>query len=222
MRIATILFLAFAAVGCGGNKNDLQRRPCSQTTQQVVAFDTIPKVDIREHHDAFHVVVFSYQNRGPKANPAQCHTFATWVHTRNKQIVDQVDISWCPQQRDIRVVINDVPGRNKCLASTLDDAKSMRLAYWVMRTDKTFFDAAMVQKEKLTMYRALDSKSRPIAVNCIHACSDVAGNLNTGIHCGISAGQMVSDFYVRSGKAWSADDPWIIPLIMRTNNCKIE
>lgn len=176
---------------------------------------------VAELYDEYHVVVFGYNKPSGLLRPAQTHTFATWVKTRNHEIVEQVDISWCPRDGGIRVAASEVPGINKCLAETLQDAQKCRLSYWVLRTDKTFFDAAVRQRDSLRLYKFLDGKSRPQAVNCIHACSDVAGYLDTGASSGTAAGKAVVEHYKKTGRAWSCQDDWVVPLLCQTNHVSL-
>jgi hypothetical protein len=172
-------------------------------------------------HDDYHVIIFSYQNARGRARPVQTHTFATWVHTKDKEVVERVDISWGPVKGNIQAVGDSVPGKNKCLTEAINDMQGSKYQYWVLRTDLTFFEAAKKQRDNLKFYKMLDGRSRPKAVNCIHAISDVAGYLETGTHCGISAGQIVNDYYIKSEKAWKADDGWVMPVVLKHCNCKL-
>lgn len=225
MRILVALFLAIVAVGCSGSRQpERQTTPDFPRVSPSEGIGTLPSTTkyIGDVHDEYHVVIFSYQNTGWRIKPSQTHTFATWTKSRNKQIVDQVDISWGPLEGSVaKASLSEVPGRNKCLASTLRDVTNHKLAYWVLKTDKTFFDAALHQRDSLKLYKALDGPSRPNAVNCIHACSDVAGHLETGAKCGIAAGQAVAEHYLNSGRAWNTNDKWVIESLKITNNYRL-
>jgi hypothetical protein len=171
--------------------------------------------------DEYHVVVFGYNGRGGQLNPGKSHTFASWVHTRDRKVCEQIDISWMPETDRVRVAEREIPGHNKCLSETMADATGCNVRYWLLRTDKSFFDAAAAQRDRLAVYKALDGKSRPDAVNCIHACSDIAGPLSTGAKNGIAASQEVADLYVREGRAWPCGDEWLMPLLLKTS-CGLE
>jgi hypothetical protein len=225
MRVLVALMLAIATVGCSANSPP-NRQPTTESPRVSQSGGTGTSPDptkyVGDVHDEYHVVIFSYQNNGWRPKPAQSHTFATWVKSRNKQIMDQVDISWGPLDGGVaRASVSEVPGRNKCLAATLRDVTNHKLAYWVLKTDKTFFDAAHCQRDSLKLYRAIDGPSRPNAVNCIHACSDVAGYLDTGTKFGIPAGQAVAEFYLKTGRAWTTNDRWVIDSLKITNNCRL-
>lgn len=156
--------------------------------------------------EEYHVVVMAY---GTSATAS--HVFATWTRSLDKEVVEQVDISWCPVKRSARLIISEVPGKNKSLKETLKDAhKSQRFSYWLMKTDRSFYEAALRQKETLKRYRFIDGSSRPKGVNCIHAVSDVAGHLNTGSVVGIDAGKLVADHFVNLSKAYPSDDYWVL------------
>lgn len=171
--------------------------------------------------DDYHVIVFSYNNSKGRIKPTQTHTFATWIRSNNKRIVDQVDISWRPVQRNFHAVVESVPGCHKCLSETLNDCNGMTYKYWILRTNLSFFEAAKKQHDSLTLYKMLDGKVRPKAVNCIHACSDVAGYIKTGTTCGIPAGQMIVDFYLKKDKAQKSNDRWVLDALLKANNCKL-
>lgn len=221
MKYATpVLLFAMIAAGCNSS------HPAGAGTEvpapKVLApVPATPKIYAGNVHEDFHVIVFGYNKPVGGLRPAQTHTFATWVRSRNKEIVEQVDISWCPTTSGAAAVKNEVPGRNKCLAETLNDAQGSKLTYWMLRTDRSFFEAAQKQRDSLKLYCALDSKSRPAAVNCIHACSDVAGELDTRAASGAAAPQRVADFYVAQRKAWPTKDDWVVPLLLKTWNCTL-
>lgn len=226
MRIFLVLFscvlssICFTGCTSGTRPNNPSR---VNSTPRCTSPDitTCEKPYLANAVDEYHVVVFSYNNTLGRVRPAETHTFATWVHSRNRDLVEQIDISWGPKDGGLRVVANEVPGRNKCLAETLKDAEGKKLAYWILRTDRSFFDAAAKQRDRLSYYKVLDTGTRPRAVNCIHACSDVAGYLETGTKCGIPAGEAVANFYVQQGKAWACRDEWVVPLINRVNACNV-
>jgi hypothetical protein len=210
VRYIAVLIVFSLIVGCTNNA----RQPIVKNVS-ISKETTTPTPPPVMAVDEYYVIVFAYNKPVGKIRPAQTHTFATWVRSRNKQVLEQIDISWCPKQGGVRVIANEVPGKNKSLMETLQDCQNgYKLKYWVLRTDKNFFEAAQRQRENLKYYKALDHASRPHAVNCIHACSDVAGRLDTGTACGIASGQMITDHYVRTGSAWMCNDDWVATKVM--------
>ena len=161
-----LIVLAVAFMGCSHRQANLSRK----NMESRVSNNTTPpciEPNIGNVHEEYHVVVFGYN----KPKSSQSHTFATWVRTKNKQILDQVDISWMPKTG----VKDEVLGTNKCLAESLHDASGANLAYYVLRTDRTFFEAAQNQRDNLYTYKVLENKRKQKIINPVRACSEVAG-----------------------------------------------
>ena len=206
MRSTGILFSILLAtsllmlVVAGVKFSPLWKKPIPYQPVEVPKDPSIPKVE------EYHVVVLAY---GTTATAS--HVFATWTRSLDKEVVEQVDISWCPVRRSARLIISEVPGKNKSLKETLKDAhKANRFSYWLMKTDRSFYEAALRQRETLKRYRFIDNSSRPKGVNCIHAVSDVAGYLETGSVVGIDAGKLAADHFVNLGKAYPSNDYWVL------------
>jgi hypothetical protein len=178
--------------------------------------DELPKAAAA---DDYHVLVFSYQAKSGKIRPTETHTFATWVRSRNKEVLETVDISWCPREGEVRIIADKVPGKNKSLYQTLYDAKGKIIIYYTLRTDLSFFEAAKKQRDSLRLYKSFDHKTRPEAVNCIHACSDVAGYLETGTACGHQAAKLVTEHFLRTEKAWNTKDTWVFRAVLDHIGC---
>lgn len=150
----------------------------------------------------WYVIVWSCQNHGLVVRPSCTHTWAVWARVQDGKIVDRVEINWGPR------------GHQSC-AHSVEDARARGYAIrrWVLSTDAVFFEAARAQREALKSYRALDRLSRPLAVNCLHSVSDVAGYLDTGPLCGIAGGQAVVNHFVRQGRARPSTEYWLANLI---------
>jgi hypothetical protein len=203
-----LLFITLALVGCGKPTGSSRVTKTPEASTFKSASSSCCKTYKGNIHEDYHVIVFGY-SKGVRQN----HTFATWVRSRNKEIIEQVDISWNPKDADGL-------GSNKCLGETLNDAQGSKLNYWVLRTDRTFFEAAQIQRDNLALHRCFDSKTQSTSVDCVQACSHIAGGLDY-VGTGIGASQKVAELYVANGKAWPSDDDWIIPLLLKTWNCSL-
>lgn len=227
MKYAAPLLLAIVAVaGCHKHQAGIGRTVTEYhvSNKNTVSKNVIsPKPYAENIHEDYHVIVFGYNKPQGSIRPSQTHTFVTWVRSKNKEIIEQVDISWLPKSDTNS--LGEVQGRNRSLDESLTDAQGGKLNYWVLRTDRTFFEDAQKKRDSLNLYRFSDSKSRPQSVNSIHACSDIAGYLETGTLSGISASQKVADFYVSQKRAWAVppkeNDDWLLPLLLKTWNCTL-
>lgn len=173
--------------------------------------------------DSYFVVVFSYEGPNGMLEPAETHTFATWVCMKDDKIIDRVVINWSPKDTFVEF-FKEVPGSNHTLKESVDHAieNNKRMSYWVLRTDMTFFEDAKKQRDNLKMYKALDRGTRPNAVNCIHAISDTAGFLDTGTASGIEVGSRVTDFFIKKQKAWITTRTDVAKIVLDDAGCKIK
>lgn len=148
---------------------------------------------------AYTLTVFGYQ-RGVRHS----HTWA--VFSKNTGPGQRVCISWGPAER-WRLFGGAVPGRNRGEAETLEEARRQgaEVASWgpYPIDAETFYvarsQAAILATGKV-LYRALDGGSRPWALNCIHAVSDVGGPLRTGTLYGHRASAAVAAHLLRGVK----------------------
>jgi hypothetical protein len=186
-------------------------------------FGVLPVAVAPRPQDSYFVVVFSYEGPNGMMEPAATHTFATWVCMRDEQIVDRVVINWSPRDTFVEF-FKEVPGSNHTLKESVDFAieNDRKMSYWVLRTDMTFFEEAKKQRDSLVTYKALDRKTRPQAVNCIHAVSDTAGFLDTGTASGIEVGSRVTDFFIKQQKAWITSKSDIAKIVLNDAGCKIK
>jgi hypothetical protein len=173
--------------------------------------------------DDYHVVIFAYETSSGVLDPAETHVFATWVHSKDGIILEERTISWCPEEGEVGITTKVVKGRNKSLKQTLNDANGHIFGYHVMRTDASFFDQAKEYHENMKdkKYKALDKKTRPDGLNCIHACSDLAGYLDTKLAVGLDAGTMVADHYKTKNKAWPTNDKYIVEPMLKYCDAKL-
>lgn len=165
--------------------------------------------------DEHYVVVFSVEpNVLAVLRPDESHVFAAWVRVRDGKIVEQVDVSWCPEGPP-DILGRPQPGKNKTVSQSLKESKGWDLVYRVLRTDRSMFEAAKRHVQTLTQYVALDAAHRPEAVNCIHAVSDVGGHLKTGLSRGHGAAAEIARFFISEDKAWVSKESWVAEKILR-------
>lgn len=107
-------------------------------------------------------------------------------------------ISWMPGNSKIRLRDGSQPGRNWTHRETLAwaAAKGCRVAkVGTMEIDAAGYQVCRRRQQTLELgaiwYKALDAQTRPAAVNCIHAVSDLVGYLGTGTSFGYEASRRV-------------------------------
>lgn len=131
-----------------------------------------------------YLMVFSAQAEPAKARTS--HSSATIVRVKGNGpdvrngSVEEYTINWLPATGNIQPYHRPEPGRNFDLAETFDWAQrhGARVTMWgPYEVDPELLVFAQRQIEQLdsgqVAYRMLDSLTRPKAVNCIHAVSDM-------------------------------------------------
>ena len=171
----------------------------------------------------YHVVVFAYESKLGGLKPAQTHVFASWTKSIDKKVVENIDINWGPKDDVGRVTNQIVEGDVKSIKVSIEVFKDKKYKIWTLKTNEQFFEDAKKQQQKLknAKYKALDKKTRPEAINCIHACSDVCGYLETGLKSGISAGQSIVDFFLLNGKVSTEKDSWVLQSLLEKCDVKL-
>lgn len=151
----------------------------------------------------YYVVVWSSEPLLGQLRPRITHTFAAWVKVEDGKIVDKVEINW--SKREVHTPI----------AHTIEETRAVKhyLRRWVLATDAIFFEATRAYKPAIRGYRMVSPRGRPHVTNCIHAVSDAAGPLKTGLHSGISAGQMVVDHFVAKQRGTLSTAYWVADAI---------
>jgi hypothetical protein len=149
----------------------------------------LPRVrGVTAEHPRYFLFAFGYQDRRNLARNS--HTFASFVRVTGPAEGDRtwIHISWLPLTFDrthtIRVLGGSEPGRNWSLAQTLGFAATDRrdVAGWgPIETTHTLYQLVDTRQTNLgggqIRYIVDDHASRPGAVNCQHAVSDVGGEL---------------------------------------------
>ena len=161
--------------------------------------------------DRFALAIYAAQN-GDVAIDQASHDFAVFVRLpapeaeADGEAPEVVSISWLPARLPICVLCREpVPGRNYDLRETIEieRAAGLRVSQWgPYEIDQALFDDAVRQARHLASgavrYVVWDRESRPQAINCIHAVSDVDSSrsaLATGTALGDAAGEALVRFY---------------------------
>lgn len=159
----------------------------------------------------YHVIFFSYQNKGLVASPLQSHTFATFTESNRGRIARKVEINWAPVNQ-WRITQGKVPGHNHDVNGTIrkavSDAKDPKevQAWGPYSTDRALFEKALQTHQILEdhyLYKAVDLRVKNSvdipAVNCITAVKMVLGALFTGSRMGHEATKEIVQFYEDEG-----------------------
>jgi hypothetical protein len=148
---------------------------------------------------AYTMTVYGYQKG--EHRPGHSHTWAVFAGPGQR-----ICISWGPRDR-WRLFGGAVPGRNRGEAETLDEARRQGATvttYGPYAIDAETFKVARSQAAILdsgyVMYKVLDGASRPWALNCIHAVSDIGGPLHTGTLYGHKASARVAEHLLKGVK----------------------
>ncbi len=161
--------------------------------------------------DQAYVISWGYQSRLNRPNKS--HTFATYFLVRNGSATEKVTISWLPAPGHFGGLtglqvpsLRAVPGNNYSLGQTLGFAAALGepvSRFGPYEISLPLYDAAKRQVAHLQSgrvdYKMLDRFTRPAAVNCIHAASDIAGFVDTGTLRGDDASSYLISHYRRSG-----------------------
>ncbi len=158
-----------------------------------------------------YVVSWGYQNGGNRPN--RSHTFATFFLVTDGRATEKVTISWLPMRGYLRgpsglqvPALRPVPGHNYTLAETLQFAAGLGepvSRFGPYEISLALYDTAKSQAAYLSSgrvyYKMLDRTSRPNAVNCIHAVTDIAGWVATGDIRGNGASRYVISHFAQRG-----------------------
>jgi uncharacterized protein (TIGR03000 family) len=151
---------------------------------------------ICEAEAKYYVTVYSYQSEPLRIR--NTHTFAHFVK-KTPLTVEEQTISWMPASLRI-AVLSRLPERgvNLSLEQTFQLAESMGARvtnHGLFEITRELYDRATNQIKRLgsgqVQYKCVDRRIRGIASNCIHAVSDVAGDLDTGTQSGAAATAVV-------------------------------
>jgi hypothetical protein len=159
----------------------------------------------------FYCIVFSHDSNPRRA--AESHNFATFIKVEERAIVEQISINWGPIG-EYRFGDGKVKGVNRTLKEALENAKSggkVIKSFGPYKITPTAWDLAVKQKayldsgkvayqvtDRVTALDLVDTPGIP-AINCIHAITDIGGNLVTGGKFGEVAAAEIVDFYKRRG-----------------------
>lgn len=152
------------------------------------------------------MVLFASRNR-PWSKP-RAHCFATFVRITDssaEEIEYQADtISWYPHGERCRLLRPPEKGHNADLVATLArcERSNQRIYKWgPYRIQPELYCMAIAQKCRLdaceVLWQAIDRRSRPkgIAINCVHAVSDIdlgRGKLCLGLASGDKACKQIA------------------------------
>jgi hypothetical protein len=187
-------------------------KPTPKTTAAVclvllAVFGRTPPVAAQQ--PTFYMIIFAAQAEPNEIRAS--HTFATFVKVSgpDRQSVQSHTISWLPATLDIVAWRTDAePGKNLSLQDTLRWARTMgdRLFMWgPYQINPELYRRAVAREARLQggalQYKTVDDRYRlGIAVNCIHAVSDIDVDsrvLDTGTERGETASQLVADYLRR-------------------------
>ena len=159
----------------------------------------------------YFVILYSLENWRNAA--AFSHTFAAFYRVDSNYVVYRADISWLPQPqympgfRPLRMpAFGSFPGENLSVEETI------RRGLFAERTVRSFgpfessaalFELAVAREAQLQSgaveYHGLDYFTRPNAVNCVHAVSDIVGIFHTGLRRGPTASYGVAEHFLERG-----------------------
>lgn len=163
-----------------------------------------------------HYFVTLFGIESPKINfPAASHTWGTFVAVRNGHILEELTISWLPAPRYLRrnnslPRIGAVAGKNYTLDETVALYPEHKyIVHGSFETTSELFNRAKNRIAYLNSgevtYKALilSEKDRDLSVRnlpgahteCIHAISDIAGKVRTGIDHGNNATRDVMNHF---------------------------
>lgn len=162
-------------------------------------------------------LVFSSQST-KGAKPAMSHVFATFVEAKDQKVVKEFTISWGPTADHQPYHLGDgvVPGNNRSLRESIekpleDMVEPQRVDCWgPFLISQKWYENAEHQYDLLERgvikYQAMDRVTRADggdvknrAINCIHAASDIAGELVTRGKYGDRACEAIVEHYRKQG-----------------------
>jgi len=170
--------------------------------------------------------LFVFAAQAEPVKPASSHSFVTLIRAKGDGQdmrawdLQEYTISWLPETGNIQALGRPAPGRNYDLASTLRwaDRYGARITMWgPYEVDPELLVYIQRQIEQLesgqVAYRMLDSLTRPFALNCIHAVSDMVPGelLNHGRAYGEAASLILIGHLRRWIKNPDQTHDWLLP-----------
>ncbi len=70
------------------------------------------------------------------------------------------------------------------------------------------------KQKNLILYKTFDKRTRPVAINCIHAISDVSGYLETDSSFGNEAAQKIVELFIKNENAKATKNNYVIEMIL--------
>ena len=161
---------------------------------------------VAEH---FYLMTFAYQS---ETDIRQAHTYAQFVHATGRDSrpgsptlddasqwdTEAVTISWLPRELPMCISCPPVPGHNYTLPETFRIGIAAGARLWQLpsiEVSRALYENAVAHAynlERGTQWVTLDINTRPQAVNCLHAVSDVntvSGPLYSGFAHGVPGSQ---------------------------------
>jgi hypothetical protein len=176
----------------------------------------------------FYVTVFAYQS---ETDIRQAHTYAAFTaitgatgaalddeHAWQRQ---GVVISWLPRELPMCISCPPVPGHNYTLPETFRIGIASGARLWALPTieiGEDLYASAVAQNERLTghgvLWVTVDPATRPKALNCLHAVSDVnrkTGPLYSGFLHGVPGSQLTLRHLAAGNEITGAPIPRWLP-----------
>lgn len=147
-----------------------------------------------------------YSYAGRLGIPDSTHTFARFVKIVNGKPTEKVDISWLPNEKNLRIggrmpLFTSVRGKNYTFEETQVLAGNKPIfSHGKFLIDEVLFDRAKARKTFLNSgkvpYRFLGTSDSDDGINCIHALLGVVGNTLTGTKNGETGTDAVIDYFL--------------------------
>lgn len=179
--------------------------------------------------DEHYMVLFASRNR-PWTKP-RAHCFATFVKVTERSADGEVaafqadTISWYPMGERCRLFRPPEQGQNADLPATLQRcgrSRQLLFRWGPYRIDPALYEMAQAQKCRLEagglMWQAIDlrSRSKGIAINCVHALTDIdeqQGKLRMGLKSGDKACAIVAAHLRRWYIEPEVTHDWVLDLL---------
>lgn len=158
----------------------------------------------------FYAAIYAY-DAGPFSLPKDTHSYAGFMAVDHStgRVVERFAISWLPIDANVRAIDVVEPGRNFPLDETMNIALANHYQVTKLGPKEVtprLFELARNQWGRLERatrdgsigYLLLDGISRFAprpSVNCIHAVSDLAGVLRTGLKSGRSGSVAIDEYF---------------------------
>lgn len=184
----------------------------------------------------YYVMMFAYKNH---VDLRQAHTYATFMHLQSKDGVqadpedstawdaEQVTISWLPAELPMCILCRPVTGYNYSLEGTFQiglDAGADLYELPTIEVQQELFANAVDQVNTLASgaveWVTFDRGTRPDAVNCLHAVSDVnrvSGPLYSGVANGVEGSREALGWF-EAYRVYGGAIPTWLPAAMGVGN----